>query len=300
MTTSSDPDRLIQAFLDEGGTELPERVYDDVRFEIENTRQRVTIGPWRNATMNAYAKLAVAAAAVVVVAVVGLTVFGPSFGFGSPSPTPTASPSPTPAPTSVAVVGGDRQPPAGPLDAGSTWAIARGGGAIHLSLTIPGPGWTSHQGFLYHEGEADEATLGLYPTLGHPSIYTNVCAHTGLLEFEDTIDGQAQALAALPDVEVIAAPTATSVGGKPASSVSFTIPADIACANSQYWIWNAHACGDQIACTQYPSYLGGRESFWFIQLEARRFAIQLEDKVPNDDPAYARDVQALIDSIRFE
>ncbi|HET9346117.1 MAG TPA: hypothetical protein VFO05_10455, partial [Candidatus Limnocylindrales bacterium] len=65
MTVTRDPDRIIRAFLDLGTDELPERVYDAVRSDIDRTRQRVVIGPWRTPHMNAFAKLAIAAAAVV-------------------------------------------------------------------------------------------------------------------------------------------------------------------------------------------------------------------------------------------
>ena len=47
MTAPRDPDRLIRAFIDEGMTELPDRAYDAVRSHIDQTHQRVVIGPWR-------------------------------------------------------------------------------------------------------------------------------------------------------------------------------------------------------------------------------------------------------------
>lgn len=95
MTASRDPDRLIRAFLDEGLTELPDRAYDAVRSEIDRTRQRVVIVPWRTPRMSNVARLAIGVAAVVVVAVAGIAllsgrdsnVAAPS----SPSPSPSAS-----------------------------------------------------------------------------------------------------------------------------------------------------------------------------------------------------------------
>jgi hypothetical protein len=82
MNTSRDPDRLISTFLAEGQTELPDRVFDAVRSEIDRTRQRVVIGPWRSPDMNSLAKVAIAAAAVVVVAVVGINLLPASTGVG--------------------------------------------------------------------------------------------------------------------------------------------------------------------------------------------------------------------------
>jgi hypothetical protein len=88
MTAQPDFDRLIQTFLDEGPSELPGRSYDNVRTELEQTRQRVAFGPWREQQMINFAKIAVAAAAVVVVAVVGIR-FLPGDGEVGASPTPT-------------------------------------------------------------------------------------------------------------------------------------------------------------------------------------------------------------------
>ena len=66
MTASRDPDRLIHAFLDEGADELPDPVYDAVRADIEQTRQRAVIGPWRIPDMNKLVPIGLGAAAVVV------------------------------------------------------------------------------------------------------------------------------------------------------------------------------------------------------------------------------------------
>ncbi len=64
MTARRDPDQFIKAYLEEGLTELPDRAYDAVRSEIDHTRQRVVIGPWRVPNMNNFARFAIAAAAI--------------------------------------------------------------------------------------------------------------------------------------------------------------------------------------------------------------------------------------------
>jgi transglutaminase-like putative cysteine protease len=76
MNATHDPDRLIRAFLDEGMTELPAHAYDEIRSDIERTRQRVVIGPWSEPHMSRLASFAVAAAAVVIIGAVGLTSIG--------------------------------------------------------------------------------------------------------------------------------------------------------------------------------------------------------------------------------
>ena len=94
MTRTPDPDRLILAYLEEGVTELPDRVYEVVRSDIDRTRQRAVIGPRRTPQMNSFAKWAIAAAAVLVVALVGYSLL-PSRGEVA-APSASASPSPSP------------------------------------------------------------------------------------------------------------------------------------------------------------------------------------------------------------
>jgi len=99
MTASRDPDRLIQAFLDEGEEQLDDRIYDTVRASIEQQRQRVVIGPWSTPSMNKFVTFGLAAAAVVVAVLIGAQLFGsPGGGLGSP-PSPSATAEPTPSPS---------------------------------------------------------------------------------------------------------------------------------------------------------------------------------------------------------
>src|SRR3954468_19625874 len=98
MTAGRDPDRLIQAYLEEGLNELPDRAYDAVRFEIDQTHQRVVIGPWRLPTMSNFARYGVAAAAVVLVALLGIK-FLP---LGGTAPGSSAEPTETPLPPTTA------------------------------------------------------------------------------------------------------------------------------------------------------------------------------------------------------
>lgn len=89
MTAPRRIDELIDAFLDEGRTELPDRVFDAVRSDIHATRQRVVIGPWKEPNVSSISRLATAAVLILVlggIAWVGLTT---PRGNGGPVPTPT-------------------------------------------------------------------------------------------------------------------------------------------------------------------------------------------------------------------
>jgi hypothetical protein len=97
MTTPRDPDRLIHAFVREGAEQLDDQVYDAVRAEIDQKRQRVVIGPWRVPTMSKLVPIGLGAAAVIAVLFIGSQFMGsPTSNVGgAPSAEPTATPSPT-------------------------------------------------------------------------------------------------------------------------------------------------------------------------------------------------------------
>ena len=96
MTTSRDPERLIHAFVREGAEQLDDQVYDAVRAEIEQKRQRVVIGPWRVPNMSKLVPIGLGAAALIAVLFVGSRFVGsPSSNVGGPAveASPTSQPS---------------------------------------------------------------------------------------------------------------------------------------------------------------------------------------------------------------
>ena len=103
MTASRDPDRMIHAFLREDAGQLDDQVYDAVRAEIDQKRQRVVIGPWRVPTMSKLLPIGLGAAAVIAVLLLGSRFIGsPSSNVGGPASQPLASAAPSEAPASTA------------------------------------------------------------------------------------------------------------------------------------------------------------------------------------------------------
>jgi hypothetical protein len=97
MTAPRDIDQLVASYLEEGRDELSERAYTAVRAEIDNTRQRVVFGPWKEEQMIRFAQFGLAAAAVVLIAVVGVRLLPTNSALvgGSPTPIPTVTAAPT-------------------------------------------------------------------------------------------------------------------------------------------------------------------------------------------------------------
>jgi hypothetical protein len=96
MNSDHDLDRQLDAFLRRGPSDLPDASFDAVRDLIDQTGQRVVIGPWRIAdTMSKFVTLGLGAAAVVVALLIGAQLLGPAApggvgGAPSAEPTPMA------------------------------------------------------------------------------------------------------------------------------------------------------------------------------------------------------------------
>jgi hypothetical protein len=71
--------------------ELTDRVYDSVRDQLHQNRQRVVIGLWRMPIMNNTIRIGLVAAAALVVVVIGIQLFGGGNVGGPPDATPSPS-----------------------------------------------------------------------------------------------------------------------------------------------------------------------------------------------------------------
>jgi hypothetical protein len=300
MTTRRDPDRLIRAFLAEGRTNLPDRAYDAVRSDIERTRQRVVIGPWRLIDMNTYAKLAIAAAAVVVVAVVGINLMPANSGVvggpgptASPTPSPTPSPSPSPTATPVALI-----PPPGPLAAGTHTAVLEG---IPLSFSVPGSGWTAFDGGFIGKGEGGQPgdfALALWASAPE-SVYSDPCAHTRLSpDPSHTAVGLAAAAAAIPGTDLVSGPESVEVGGRPAQHVAFIVRDDLGCDPLTARLWVDDGSGGANNW-HWASGLGSTHHVWTIDVAGKVIWIDSES-YKGAGPEIGQAIQQVIDSIQFE
>ncbi len=106
MKPDRDATRIVRPWLEDGVTQLPDRVLDDVLQEIPSIPQRRTW--WGGAglpQLNRAAQVGLAAVAVLVVLLIGLSVLesGRLLGgrIGGPPPTPTPTPTPMTLPRDV-------------------------------------------------------------------------------------------------------------------------------------------------------------------------------------------------------
>jgi hypothetical protein len=261
MSNTHDPDRLIRAYLDEGVTELPDRVFDDVRAEIDRTRQRVAFGPWNGDNMNSTARFALAAAAVVIVAVIGLR-FLPGAGPGpgtsiSPTaqPTPAATPTavPTVAPTVSASLTAD---PQGRLQPGTYLAhpfdTLLGMDARAFTFTTPSGNWealgdSGHTSAVaWNTGSGDSGGVGVGFLKVH-SLNGDACKWSGNdddIAVGSTVDDLLEALAGSTTVAGGDDAYDEHVANVDGQGLELTMPAtlaqdDVGCDETDYRIWNA-------------------------------------------------------------
>ena len=217
MTSPIDADRRLQAFLETGPTELPDRTYDVVRAEIEHTRQRVVFGPWKESSMSRYARVAVAVVAVIVAVVGAIQLLPKGAAVGSPSVAPL--------PTRVSSF-----PVSGALEPGR-YRFAGTYTARPLTIDVPG-GWSVAESSFIIKGASsapidrvEDSVISFSPWI-IDQLFTGGCAtQDGLRAVDQTRLALVDGLMALPG-RAQRAPVETTVDGFPATLVTLTVPPD--------------------------------------------------------------------------
>jgi hypothetical protein len=105
----------------------------------------------------------------------------------------------------------------------------------------------------------------------------------------------ANAIAAVPGTELIAGPTAVTIGGRPAQYVAIRIADTMPCAPEKFFLWyDTTNPGDE----RYASAAGSTIRVWFVEVNGKR--LQLEGETYKGAGAEIGDeLQAIIDSIQF-
>lgn len=165
MKQRSDIDRVLEVWMSDGPTAIPDRVVDVVAARIGVQRQRRT-WPFQRRTTVTPLKLSAGAAAVLVV-VVGYNLLSPQAGVGGPRPSPVVTSAVPPAPSASAVFPPwwetDRADGAGilPAGTGTTRSFVPGS-----TFRVPA-GWVNGLDMaelyeLFQDTPANEAQFSLY------------------------------------------------------------------------------------------------------------------------------------------
>ncbi len=309
MTTPRDPDRLIREFLLEGEEQLHDQVYDVVRAEIEQKRQRVVIGPWRLPEMNKIVTIGLGAAAVVVAVFVGAQLFGsPSGGLGAdPSATATSEPTPEPTAESTPSPSAEAFLPEGPILIWDPQLEAEGpqGGAT-ITVTISADGWQFHDDYQYLQKgthEVDDAVVwpgslppgtGLY-VYGDPCRWESTMPETPAR----TVDDIVAALAAQPTLDA-SEPVDVTIAGYAGKAISLNVPED---ANDDECDGGEAGMYQVEGMPAGPSLVyggpGQTNEFWFLDVEGS-IVMMLGRSLPDTPDESVEELRAIVESATFE
>ena len=250
--------------------------------------------------MNLFTKAAVGAAAVLVVALVALRLLPASnVGPGSPTaaPTPTATPLITPIP--AATVGRTQKPavvpPAGPLSVGRHELNLEG---IPMTFELATAGWISNGEFGFEKPPTRDPAGAAFIVWGDDAdgIFSDPCNQVRAPEAGPTAADMVAAIATVPGVEVVTAPTAMTVDGRPAQKVVIRFPDELPCPPDEFYIWYDTTIDGN---ARYPTVEGLTIRVWIIEVEGKR--VQLDgESYAGAGPEVDAELDAIVESIRFE
>lgn len=279
MTSERDATRIVRAWLQEGVTDLPDRVLDAVLDQVPATHQESRwMSGWRNHHVQNWMKIAIAAAAVVVVGVAGFYLYPRSdSGVGG---SPSASPSPSP---SIA---------ARPMTLTATSGVQA---AVDVPLAWHGDGES--------DGQASGAVIrgetvppdGLMVQLGaFANTYADPCLHTERTPpVGPTVDDLVTALADTPNMTATE-PVQTTLGGRPATYIELTADAELPCEPNDFYL-GVNEDG-------YYFFIDGPRQIiriWVLDVDGTRvYAMALH--FPEATAEALAEEQLILDSIRFE
>jgi hypothetical protein len=293
MTHDRDIERLVSHWLDDGPSQIPDRVIDEMADRIGRQRQRPAWRVrWKELTMRPQALAAAALAAGVILAIGGLLFLRPASNDGvagpgaSPSPSPVAS---TPASPSIVA-------PSASATASRTFRPA-------MQVTTPA-GWTADDG---------ERTFLLNPPAGGPVAGRSIGVMSGpFVSFKDPSCGDQPPAAvgtSVADVVasvardprlVVTSPQAVTVGGRSGQMVdvrvapSWTGTCDWSAGKGAVLIVSATATGPAFGT-------GGsaRDRYTFLDVDGWVIAVDISSPEAADFDPFLAEATPIVESIRF-
>jgi len=310
MSTNRDTTRIVRSWLRTDEHDSADRVLDAVFDRLDTTPQRRP--SWlarRIPIMNNTIRLIAAAAAVVVVALIGYQLLvAPNVGGPPPAPSPSESPSIAPTVTPAPSEGsGNVFPPAGPLEAGTRYAVTLfelpADTPVSFSFVVPTSGWSGNgEGFFAgHPGSAQSIELA-FSNLDNriPGVFPDPCVHENLQVYEASVSGWADALTSIPGTELVSGRGGVTIAGRPGQAWVIAIPDDVGCPRDEFWLSFAADCALTEPCYQYPTRLGENIHEWVVDTDGTLFSIQAQVHRPDLYPEAAAELQQILDSIQFE
>lgn len=305
---SSDPEttRMVRSWLDEGVTQLPDRVLDAVLDQVPGIPQRRAAWwpPRGPLTARTVLQFELVAAVVAVVILIGIHSLGGTSKVGGPGvgPTPTqastAEPTATPEPSSSTL---ESSLPEG------TFALADG-----ITVTIPAPGWYGRPGNGILGNVPEEEDFGpedawmIGPFAGDIYVPADPCRWSTTMPDTPatTVDEVVAALRGQASRNA-SEPVNITVDGYVGKSITLRVPEDAnfhECDSNQV-SGGAEFCtltqDNPAVCHRYHQFPGQIDQLWIVDVNGE---VAVIDATWSDaTPAEARaELRAILDSMTFE
>lgn len=302
---SFDPEttRIVRSWLDEGVTELPDRVLDAVLDQIPATSQRrATWWPARRiSTMNTTLKFGLAAAVVAVAVLIGINFVGTSAvggpGPGGSTPTPEPTPVATPAPTPQGLLPEGRHV----LNDGNP---LEGSPTLRTTVTIPAPDWYGDAGggiLIKDDNSGAPDGAGMITFFGDLYVYGDPCdwATTRPEAPATTVDELVAALTAQASRDATA-PVDVTVDGHAGKSITLHVPEDAVfseCDRATFGSWGVP--GSDESPFRYHQDPGQIDRLWIVDVDGTLTVIDIA-YYEGTPQSVIDELEAIVDSISFD
>ena len=303
MSTDRDTTRIVRSWLDEGVTQLPDRVLDAVLDQVPATPQRRTV--WfarRTPIMNRIVAVGLGAVAVVALLLIGSRLLGPpnNVGAGDPTPTPEATAessvaaSPTPA-------GGIRE---GPFALTDGTLDGDGPGGVPATVTISAPGWYGepNEGILVKNDNADppDGAGMIGPWYGDLYVYGDPCQWSSTQPDAPatTVDELVAALTAQASRNA-SAPIDITLDGYDGKSITLHVPDDANFGDCDERTFGSWTVGEGLEPYRFHQGPGQIDELWILDRDGVLTVIDAGyyAETPSD---HVDELRAIIESINFE
>lgn len=304
---SSDPEttRIVRSWLDEGVTQLPDSVLDNVLDLVPATPQRrATWWPARRlSAMSTTLKFGLAAAVVAVAVLIGINfvgtsaVGGPGSDDSTPTPEPTATLEPTPAPTPEGLLpeGSHVLTDGEPIDGLPT---------LRMTVTIPGPDWYGEPGdgiLIKDDNSAAPNGAGMIVFFGDLYVYGDPCqwATTRPDTPATTVDEVVAALTAQVSRDATE-PVDVAVDGYAGKSITLHVPEDAVfsdCNSDTFGSWGLP--GADLTPMRYHQDPGQIDKLWIVDVDGTLAVIDTA-YYEGTPQSVVDELEAIVDSASFD
>ena len=288
--------------MPQGATDLLESAVQEPAWRPARGRANARFPRVRDrlAAMSSRVKGAVAPAGLVVVVVVGVALLPtghPVVGF-DPAPSVSVSvPRPRPSPTAAGILR-MRELPAG------RHAVEQVAGAVPFSFMVPkkrakwAEGWADF-GDVYlslnsARPQGAEALIYWAAFTGSDDGVRAACGQWAGPPVGRTVANLATAASRSVGTELVAGPTDVTLGGRVAKRVVLTVRDDASCAPGLLYRWRAPRLGPFWSSTD----VGDTVRIWIVDVDGALLYVE-GDTHQHADPAIGRQIQQIVDSIRF-